>query len=351
MTLLFGKFKPDRVKKVLVFRTGSIGDVICALPALSAIRNQFPERQIDILTHSGGSSMVSLEQLIDSEKFNEIINYHGQGYVELFERIAKEKYDLFIELPQYRTTLWSQLRNQFFIRMAGIKQGFGWAFAHSLLFSKWQEKFKPFVNERDRLLEILKRNGVSSDSYEFSLGIDTSVKEQVVSVLKTHDLINKNRNIGMAIGSKQDRNKWPLENFISIAKHFSSQGYNICIFGGGNTDFEQAERIRVGERIFNFCGSFSPIESAEAMKYCKVLLCNDSGPMHMAYAVGTPVVALFSARDYPGKWFPPEDSQNVVYRSEGVSCSICFKRVCSDNICMKRIDVNEVIGSIEGLLQ
>jgi heptosyltransferase-2 len=82
------------------------------------------------------------------------------------------------------------------------------------------------------------------------------------------------------------------------------------------------------------------------MGRCKVVVSNDTGPMHLAYAAGTPVVALFSSRDYPEHWFPPENSGNTTLRLYDVHCSICLSDTCTNNICMKRITPDEVIQKL-----
>ena len=66
-----------KINKILIFRTGSIGDNICALPAIYSVRQNFKNAEINILTNSGGSNLVSLENLIDKKIINNIINYLG----------------------------------------------------------------------------------------------------------------------------------------------------------------------------------------------------------------------------------------------------------------------------------
>ncbi len=62
--------------------------------------------------------------------------------------------------------------------------------------------------------------------------------------------------------------------------------------------------------------------------------------MHLSYAVGTPVIGIFSSRDFQKKWFPPEG--NIALRNNNVPCSLCFSETCNNNICMQGISLEEV---------
>ena len=347
--MLFRKPKEQAIKKILVFRTGSVGDNICAMPALSVIRNNYPESQIDILTSSGGENLVPLESLIDISKFSRIINYFGIHKRVLFKQLFREKYDLFIELPQYKVPWLREVRNQLVVKLLGIKYAYGWRLSQTMLFPKWQEKHFPFTNERDRLLKILADNGLEVDHHTFLFSKDEKVKSRINSLLIQNDFIEKDKNIGIVIGNKLMQNRWPLSNFKEVIEYFANKSYKILLFGGPG-EKEMAGTLTFAKTIHNFCGELLPIETVEAMKHCKVIITNDTGPMHMAYAVGIPVIALFSSRDFPGKWYPPDDGINRVFRTEGIHCSICFNRDCDDNICMQNIKVTQVIEATEQIL-
>ena len=143
-------------------------------------------------------------------------------------------------------------------------------------------------------------------------------------------------------------NRWPIEYFRNVALYFSKKGFNIIIIGG-QEDQALAEQLLNISNIYDFTGKLTPMQSAVMIKNCRQTLSNDTGPMHLSYAVETPVVAVFSARDYPNKWFPPKG--NIVLRDNDIECSVCFTETCTDNQCMKSISVETVIESLENLLQ
>jgi len=347
--MLFVRLNKEKVERVLIFRTGNLGDTVCATPALTVIHENFPGVKIDILTHAGDSDLISLENLVDTSMFNEVINYFSTSKRALFRELKSKNYDLFIELPQYKARAFRQVRNQFIVFLLGIKQAFGWRFSHSTMFRKWQEKNWKFVNERDRLLDILESNGLQVGSSGFALGIGDSEVDGVKDFFKQSGLNGDAKSIGFVVGSKLPRTCWPLDNFKEVMNHFTAKDYQALIFGGPS-EKREGDQLAKLPNVYNFCGVLKPLETAEAMKSCEVVVTNDTGAMHLAYAVGTPVISLFSSRDYPNKWFPPDDGKNQVFRTPDVHCSICFGRDCPNNICMQAIEPKVIIEATAKLL-
>lgn len=342
--LLFGNRKEIEAKKILIFRTGSLGDSVCALPAIYSVRKNFPDAQIDILTNAGAENLVSLGALIDKTIVNEIINYFGMPKTHLFKLIKDRKYDLFIQLPQYGAKWFRQIRDIFIAKALGVNYAFGWQVGSTQFLAKYQAKFIKFENERDRLLNILEKNGLKSYGLVFPLGINDEIKSRIAEVVKVRRLEDKTLNIGMVVGAKRPQNRWPIEYFQEVADYLLKQNENILLFGG-QEDFELAEQIK-GENVFNFCGKLTPLETAEMMRYCKLVISNDTGPMHLAYAVGTHLIAIFSSRDYPHKWFPPENENNIVFRNNGIYCTKCFIDEVNEHRCLKEIKPLQIIKNM-----
>ncbi len=367
--ILFGNKKVIDAKKILIFRTGSLGDSVCALPAIYSIRKNFPDALIDILTNAGAENLVSLGALIDRTIVNKIINYHGLPKKDLFKQLKTNGYDLFIQLPQYDAGLIRQLRDIFIAKTLRIKYAFGWQVASTWFLAKQQAKFIKFENERDRLLGILEKNGLRSYGLVFPLGFTEDIKKKVENVILNKfnneslqlsvipsevegqvtkkeelELLIMQNNITMVVGAKRSQNRWPIEYFKEVAKYLLDTKYNILL-SGGPEDFELAEQIK-GENVLNFCGKLTPLETAEMMKHCKLVISNDTGPMHLAYAVGTPLIAIFSSRDYEGKWYPPENEKNIVFRNNNIYCANCFSNECNDNLCLKEIKSQKIINTL-----
>ena len=160
--------------------------------------------------------------------------------------------------------------------------------------------------------------------------------------------VNSNRkNIAFSIGGSADYKKWPIENYQIIAD-FLRPDFNVFVIGGSD-DIKAASQLK---NVINFCGKLTLIQSAVLMKNCLLTISNDTGPMHLSYAVGTPVIGLFSNWDFPRTWHPPENNLNAAVRAKDIPCTVCLKEKCPYNsMCIKQIEVSQVKAQIELLLR
>lgn len=333
-------------RHILIFRTGSLGDNICAIPSIAAIRKHYPNARIDILVNSGASNLVSLEQLLHHDYYDEIINYLDKPRKEVINILRNRKYDLVIQLPQTGSFFVRLLRDMFFFRLI-CKNGFGWKLSTVQFFRRTQENYLLFDNETKRLALLLKRYGIEVDQEFYPLNF-TEADRQAVERIFEPVLQTGRPSLALVAGAKRPQNRWPATYFHEIIDKYKTR-YNIILIGGSE-DINQLGSKAEGEFIFNFCGKLSPLQSALMLKKCNLVVSNDTGPMHLAYAVGAPLIAIFSSRDFPGKWFPPESPKNSVFRSYGVPCSLCLSETCGDNICMKRIKSNLITDQMNSSL-
>jgi heptosyltransferase-2 len=148
--------------------------------------------------------------------------------------------------------------------------------------------------------------------------------------------------------------RWPIEKFIAAAREIQQRTDCLWILFGGKSDLQLCERIESETqnsklKTQNFCGKTSLRELMSLLKLCRVLLTNDTGPMHVAAALGTPVVALFGSTS-PELTGPglPGDARNRLLKSDA-PCSPCFLRECPiDFRCMNGISVERVVQAVLG---
>lgn len=348
-SILFRKNK--RPEKILVFRTGSIGDSICAMPAMSHLRTHFRSANIHLLTNAGKGrrNLVSMEALIQPGIFNAIINYESLSRSELTRRLRDERYDMVIHLTQYNVPFMRLLRDMVYFRfIAGIKCGFGWQHSRIMFFRKTQEKYLLYTDERKRLNDILQKNGVPTQGPDiFPFQIEENDHLKVAQLLASIPSSGRPA-IAIVAGAKRPQNRWPVSHFEAVIRFFCND-FNIFLIGGPE-DAALILPLLYLPNVHSFCGLLSPIQSGLLMQHCNLVLTNDTGPMHLAYAFGVPVVAVFSNRDFPGRWYPPAGGQNAVLRATGVSCSLCLSETCGNNICMQKITPGMVIEEMNALL-
>lgn len=333
------------ISRLLVFRTGSLGDSLCAIPAIRAIRQQYPHTEIDILTNAGSKNLVGLHFLLEKELYNEIIDYQGLSRKALFSFLKKRKYDLVVQLPQVDSPFLSLLRDMMVFR--GIaRRGWGWRKSQVALFQKTQARYLQFYNETNRLLAILDKNGIKAQAPA------TFLHPQPADLAKAKELFIElgidphEKPVAIVVGAKRPQNRWPIQYFKELVTWLSAR-YTVVLVGS-EEDAALSAPLHAMPRVVNACGQLSPMQSAAALSLCRLTISNDTGPMHLSYAVGTPTIGLFSSRDLPGKWFPP--ANHVSLRAEGIFCEACFSEICDNNVCMKSILPKDVIGRVEEML-
>lgn len=315
------------------------------------IRNYYPKSEIHLLTNAGKGhqNLVSIEALIERGFFNDVINYEKLTRKELTEKLQHERYDLVIHLTQYNAPFLRLIRDMIYFRfIAGIKSGFGWQHSRTMIFRQTQEKYLLYADERSRLNAVLEKNGIlveSPDKFPFYTKKSDFVKiEQLLASLAT----KKRPAIAIVAGAKRPQNRWPVSYFEAVIRHFCKD-FDIYLIGGPE-DANLTRSLSILPNVYNFCGLLTPIQSGLLMQRCLLVLTNDTGPMHIAYSFGASVVAIFSNRDFPGRWYPPDRENNIVVRADDVSCSVCLSETCNDNICMKKITPDIVIDKMNTFL-
>jgi heptosyltransferase-2 len=139
--------------------------------------------------------------------------------------------------------------------------------------------------------------------------------------------------------------RWPSENWTKLGKQITDNGSQILVFGSGD-ESELCQKIAqgIGGRSLNLAGSLTLRQSAALISLCRRFTTNDTGVMHLAAAVGTPVTAIFGSTN-PDWTRPWGDRHHVIYNKE--PCSPCYKRECrfGHYKCLKGISVSQALGS------
>ena len=150
--------------------------------------------------------------------------------------------------------------------------------------------------------------------------------------------------VGVAPGSKMPAKRWDLARFAEVVRGLIDH-FDIwpVVFGGGEDRTIGRNLLDQWGRGYNAAGQLSVRASAFAVGRAALFLGNDSGAMHLAAAAGTPCVAIFSSRDWPGAWYPYAVRQKV-FRSD-IDCEGCYLTECTEraNECLKRIGTAEVL--------
>ena len=356
--LFFARGLPESISNILIYRIGNIGDIICAIPAMISVREHFPNAHITLLTSPLGKKMPGAKELLQGADFLDemIIYYHDEveswrGVLSLVKSLRKNRYDLFIELPNDLATLRIFIRDMIFARAIGCKDALGFKINTLPIFLRQQAKHLQFNREVERLLSILAKERFTTNGITFRLPIR---KEDILVIDRLFEEYKVNQGdfcISINPGAKRPSNRWPKERFVTVAKALRECYDARILITGGLGDVELVQWIagQIGDSAIPVAGKTTLLQSAELLRRCELLITNDTGTMHLAAAMETPLVAIFSARDFPGKWYP-YGSENIILR-KSVSCELCYKFSCSMLDCLKAISVEEVLQAVDSIFK
>lgn len=329
--LLFSS--PKSPQKILIHRIGSFGDSIVALPAVGSIRQAYPDAVIHVAsTHA---TPLNLSTVIADGVIDEMILFTKDQRGKALRKLAQESYDLYIEIPQ-NYGLIKTLRNMMMVRFVlKIRSAFGWDAGWTKRFTAVQQKFSPPPREVDRFLRTLQAHGIPS-KVDFPLKMAHTQK--TIALLRS---LEEAKTVAFVIGTNVPANQWPLASWCDLARRLGEKGYTIVVVAGEQERPWSEELCRAHPHVMSVAGEVTLDESATLLKSLKRAVCHDTGAMHLAYAVGASVVALFSPRQLSTKWYPYGSSCRVL--EADVACRGCYKKICPhENLCMKLITVDEV---------
>jgi heptosyltransferase-2 len=355
-------------RRILVRGTNWLGDAVMTTPALLRLHEKFPGAHIAILTPE------KLRDLwLNHPAINETISFAPhESIFSIRKKLSAGKFDLAIVLP-------NSPRSAIEVFLAGIPQRIGgerpW---RNFLLTQTVAPRAGAVKMRKRSVGEIKRlvSGTgwkpvpltkAHQIHEYlnlaaALGANpeplppqlfVSPEEIEATRKKFGQEIVSQPVFGLNPGAEYGPAKrWPVEKFIAAAQEIQRQTNCAWILFGGKGDLQLCNQIESEIqnsklKTQNLCGKTSLRELMALLKLCRVLLTNDTGPMHVAAALGTPVVVPFGSTS-PELTGPglPGDLRNHLIKSDA-PCSPCFLRECPiDFRCMNGISVGQVVGAI-----
>lgn len=351
--------------RIIVYRIGQLGDTIVALPAMWAIKENFPEAELTLLCdqHAHTNYILASDLLRDAGIFHDFLAYpveklgtsSARRATKLLRKLRERKFDTLIYLAPSARSQARVRRDRWFFRAAGIRTFIGMTGFPHLERKSGRAPLATLPRESELLLLRLRESGlrVSLQNPRFDLGLGEKEEKKVAAWLESQAQSDGGRRwIAVGPGSKMPAKRWPMERYDAVVRDLIA-GFDIwpVIFGGPEDREIGDGLIERWGRGYNAAGALSVREAGVALKRCLLYLGNDTGTMHLAAAAGIPCVAVFSSRERPGLWFPA-GSANRVFRSE-IDCEGCGLKVCitRDIECLRRIDPQSVTAACAEILR
>jgi heptosyltransferase II len=334
-------------KRILIKVPNWLGDAVMSLPTIKAVRALFPESYMAVLVKS------EFEDLFRHETdINEVISYESKHGIKrlsveykMIKQIRGKEFDLALIMPRsFHAALIGFLSK--------IPNRIGYASdSRSKLLTQTMPRTKENLIKH-RVYYFLNLLNIWEKPVPFSaprITIPKATKDWVndkIRDIKEHILIGFNP--GATYGSAKC---WLPERYVNLAKDLiRNKKAWIILFGSPaeeKLNFEIASKIN-HPNLLNYTGKTSITQMAGLLSVCRLLVTNDTGTMHVAAAVKTPIIAIFGPTDPVTT--PPFGNNHVIIRKD-ISCSPCLKRTCpTDHRCMKSISVEEIYKECEKYL-
>ena len=347
------KVSPD-VRRILIYRLGSLGDTVAALPCFHLLARTFPEAERRLLTNFPVASKAppAAAVLGDSGLVHEYMSYTAgtrrpQELVRLAWRIRRYAPDLLVYLMPMRPAK-SVQRDEAFFRVAGLRRIVGLPGTQDNSRRK-DPRTGLYENEANRLARGIAELGEAQveDLANWDLRLNAEEKETAARVLAG---VAERPLIMCAPGSKMQSKDWEQENWRALlGRLYRKYSEFALVLAGAREEAglcEFAAADWAGAKL-NLAGRLTPRESAAVFAHGTVFVGPDSGPKHLAASVGVPCVCVFAAQELPGVWYPPGDHNEVIYHQP--ECFGCRLETCIEmqKKCILSITVEEVEQAIE----
>ncbi len=297
--------QPDNIKKIVLFRTDRIGEVLLSTVCIGPLKRHFPKSSITFVVSDYAQAIISGRKDI-SRIF--LFNTIKKGSIfhalkRLIPYLKSEKFDLAIVMNPHKTLHLACL-------MAGIKyrlgynQKYGFCLTHKIENKKIEGK----KHELEYNMDLLRSIGVEADIEPPYIVTSANDDDYADKIIRQYGLNNAKSIVAIHAGSSNPEKKWPVSNFASLANKIKSNfGCNVVFLGA-------PEDKGAGE--CDLAGLFNIKQLSAFLKKCSLFIGNDAGPMHVAAAANIPVIALFGGVSFPKRWRPWGEGNVLLYKDD-----------------------------------
>ena len=350
------------IRRVLVYRLGSLGDMLVSLPAMHLVDRRFPRAERRLLTNfpviskaPAAASVFGDSGLIHGYERYEVGVRTPLKLLALAWRIRRFRPEVLVYLTSARGVAVAERDARFFGTVCGVRRLIGVPVTEDMQHSR--EEAGVFETEASRLARNLAvlGNVDLEDPANWNLHLNAA---EIAAAERALQLLGGRPFLAVSIGTKVQAKDWGVDNWRAFLARLAQIDcrYALVLVGAAEesaaSEFsaEGWRSVEGAGPVVNLCGRLTPRESAAALARAAVFIGHDSGPMHLAAAVQTPCVAIFAARNKPRVWFPFGRHHRVLYHR--VDCWGCGLEMCLEQRrkCLLSITVDEVLNAVREVL-
>lgn len=307
------------IRRIAIFRTDRIGEVLLSTPVIEALKNRFPQAEISFITSPYASDIVSnrldLYEVIIFSTINRGVSLLETLALSL--KLRSRRFDLAVILNPHKMLHLAAF-------LAGIPHRIGFDRKWGFLLNHKREDCKDEgrMHEVEYNLGLLETIGIKETSAAPFINVLSKASDDIERLFKERGIAPNKKSIIVHPGSSNPAKRWPAENFIELIKRLSADSSLNIIVSGDSSEKTLCDKIvsaAAGSNVYNLAGLLSLGQLAALFKAADLMITNDNGPMHIAAAVGTRVIAIFG-RNIPGvgpKRWGPYGKGHIVFLTPG----------------------------------
>jgi lipopolysaccharide heptosyltransferase II len=331
----------SKITSILIVKPGAMGDLLHLTPSIRALKERFPQARISILV----GSLMSAALFENNPLVHDTVIFDKRGehrsissLLKLWKELRKRRFDLVINYQRSNLKGWFLASAAFFCRV--------------LIYHKARKRgIHAVVNHLETLAPLGIDPLTADQRLEFYPGREAELNaEQMLGAagLQGKPVVALNPGASFRIKC------WSPERLSALGERLGKElGAGVVIVGGGG-ERDLAEEISsaLSRPPLDLVGRTDLLQLGAVLQKCDLLVSGDTGPMHMATAVGTPVIALFGAID-PDRTGPVGEGHTVIRHRE-ITCVPCNAKSCANSrylACMEEISVDEVFTAVANMLK
>ena len=327
------------MKRILIVNVNWLGDTLFVTPFIRAVRENYPDSYIAVFTHPRCQ-----EILEGNPRINEIILYNDRHLLRKFQIVSQLKSKRF----DTAFILRKSLSRTMLLFLSGIPERIGYDNRKTrFLLTKKVPPPSKDLHRVEYFLGLAKAAGIHPQSTSCEFFISEKDKLTADKILSQEGLKKNDDFIVINPGGNWDLKRWPAENFARLGDELLNRFNRKVVLTGAEKDINLCKKISslMKTRPILLCGKVDLKTLGAVFEKANWVISNDSGPMHIAVGIKTPVVALFGPTS-PKITGPCGDGVSKVI-DKRVDCEIpCYNLSCKDNRCMKAITVEDILQAI-----
>ena len=317
--------------------------MVLLTPALRALKHAYPESNLSLLLRPLVTDLMETHPYVDTCIVDTKTDGRLKSLTSLVPQIRAGAFDVAVVLHP------TSFRNALipFLAQVPIRVGTNIAVRGTLLTTSIKDDTG--VHEVHRYLRVLRLLNIKETPDALEFWHTDADREAIRDRLHAARISPTDRLVAINLGTTWRTKQWDIANFAKVIQQIVGRIPNTrVVLTGSPAERELAAGLPTSLPVINFVGETSILELGALLERCEVCLTSDSGPMHIAAAVGTPTVALFGPTN-PVRHKPYGAGHTVIEKSVG--CRPCYKRTCyradAPHLCMTKIDTAEVVKALE----